>query len=123
MTQGYHEPKNPFTGKATDHQRNAKKSKAKHISNAEIVPLKSSNKRFVITPKWMNIFNKEIRWREKIHGAPLPTIQKIKAAREVSHQIFPANKGYRGPRGHELREIFRKEILKTVDVDYKKQRN
>ena len=39
MTQGYHEPKNPFTGKATDHQRNALKGKGNDISNAEIIPV------------------------------------------------------------------------------------
>ena len=34
----YHEPKNPVTGKAPEHVRNARIKSAKHISNAEILP-------------------------------------------------------------------------------------
>jgi len=38
MSQGYHEPSDPRTGKAPKHQASAKKSEGKDISNAEIVP-------------------------------------------------------------------------------------
>lgn len=36
--QGYFEPVNPETGKATEHQKNALKGKGNDVSNAEIVP-------------------------------------------------------------------------------------
>lgn len=77
---------------------------------------------FIITQKWLNVFNKQIQWRECVHGKPLSAIQKIKAARAVSHQIFPTYPIYKGIRGHELRDMFRKEILKTVGVDYKERK-
>ena len=38
MTQGFHEPPDPITGKARNHQENATKRKGKSISNAEIKP-------------------------------------------------------------------------------------
>ena len=38
MTQGFHEPPDILTGKARKHQENARKSKAKNISNAKIEP-------------------------------------------------------------------------------------
>jgi len=43
MPRGYHEPKNPFTGKATEHQKNALKGKTSNLSNAEIVPTPEIN--------------------------------------------------------------------------------
>ncbi|OEU74376.1 MAG: hypothetical protein BA864_05965 [Desulfuromonadales bacterium C00003093] len=74
-----------------------------------------------ICQRGMDLFNSQIVWRERVHGTPLATLQKIKAARAVSHTIFPHDEGYGGRKGHSIREIFRKEILKTVGVDYKKQ--
>jgi len=70
----------------------------------------------------MSVFNEQIKWRENVYGIPLPTIQKIKAARAVSHQIFSTDhREFRGYHGHMLRENFRKTILKSVGVEYKKQ--
>lgn len=43
MAKGFHEPKNPFTGKASDHQRNALRNKGKDISNAEVIPTPGTN--------------------------------------------------------------------------------
>ena len=76
---------------------------------------------FIISQQWINRFNNQISWRERVYGKPLNTLQKIKAARAVSHLRFPTDKGYRGYKGHSIRERFRKEILKTVGVHYKKQ--
>lgn len=70
-----------------------------------------------IIQKWKNIFDKEIKCREKIHNTPLPKIQKIKAARKISHLIFPLEK-CNGVKGHDLRQVFIKEILKTINVNY-----
>ena len=84
--------------------------------------VQNENVEYVITPKWMGVFNEQIKWRENVYGIPLPTIQKIKAARAVSHQIFSTDcREFRGYRGHILREVFRKQILKSVGVEYKMQ--
>lgn len=66
-------------------------------------------------------FNEQIKWRKRKYGNPLPTLQKIKAARAISHEVYPAPQQggtYSGTRGHLIRERFRREILKSVDVDY-----
>lgn len=66
-------------------------------------------------------FNEQIKWRKRKYGNPLPTLQKIKAARAISHEVYPAPQQggtYYGTRGHLIREKFRREILKSVDVDY-----
>ena len=76
---------------------------------------------FRIAQKWITMFNNQITWREKVHGHPLQPIQKVKAARAVSHERFPTDMGFGGYKGHVLRERFRKEILKSVGVDYRKQ--
>ena len=76
---------------------------------------------FIISQKWINRFNNQITWRERVYGKPLSALQKIKAARAVSHQRYPSDDGYRGYKGHHIREMFRTEILKTVGVHYKKQ--
>ena len=78
--------------------------------------------KYVIGVEWMKLFNEQLKWRENVYGTPVPTIQKIKAARAVSHQRFPYKKGYRGHKGHVIRDKFRTEILKLVDVDYKPRR-
>lgn len=65
------------------------------------------------------MFLEQIKWRENRYGKPLPTIQKIKAARAVSHNMYPTNEGFNGKRGHNLRQLFRMKILKFVDVDCK----
>jgi len=67
-------------------------------------------------------FNKQIKWRERKYGNPLPILQKIKAARAVSHEIYPSLKQggtYCGIKGHMLREHLRKKLLKTVNFNYK----
>jgi len=66
-------------------------------------------------------FSKQLRWREKLYGKPLPLIQKIKAARKVSHDLYPTPKfggKYGGIKGHNIREKFRKEILKSININY-----
>jgi len=70
-----------------------------------------------ITTYRLQIFNKEIKCRERIRGTPLSKMQKVKAARKVSHLIFPSII-YKGLKGHILRDEFKTEILKTVDVKY-----
>lgn len=70
-----------------------------------------------ITPYRLEIFNKEIKRIEDIKGIPLSKMQKIKASRIASHAIFPTTK-FKGAIGHKIREEFKSEILKTVNVKY-----
>jgi hypothetical protein len=63
-------------------------------------------------------FNEQLRWRERKYGTPLPIIQKIKAARKVSHDLYPTEKYY-GKRGHWIRERLRKDLLNSIGVNYK----
>ncbi|MBU3967097.1 MAG: hypothetical protein KKG76_06960 [Euryarchaeota archaeon] len=62
-------------------------------------------------------FNEQIKWRKRKYGIRLSTLQKIKAARAISHEVYPTYK-YNGKKGHWIRENFRKEILKSVNVEY-----
>jgi hypothetical protein len=67
--------------------------------------------------KIQNRFFNQLKWREKIYGIPLPDLQKIKAARAISHEVYPTKK-YKGRKGHLIRERFRKKILKSVGFNY-----
>ncbi len=76
---------------------------------------------FYITKDAYDKFKKELNKRKKLYGDPLPDIQKIKAARKVSHYAFPSPRQggtYGGIKGHYIREIFRKEILKSINFKY-----
>ena len=74
--------------------------------------------KYRISSYWKGRFDEQLRFREFKHGIPLLAIQKIKAARAISHIKYPTSK-YNGLRGHSIRDKFRTEILKLVDVNYK----
>jgi len=81
--------------------------------------MNSKQTRFEISKKWKTMFDNEIKCCEKIHGKPLPDSQKIKAASKISHMKFAYDKGYRGNRGHNIRQRFRKAVLQTIGFNYK----
>ena len=70
-----------------------------------------------ITSYRLEVFLKEIERRKRVNGVPLSKKQKIKAARRASHSIFPSII-FKGMKGHQLREEYKHEILKTVGVKY-----
>lgn len=74
--------------------------------------------KYSISSYWKGRFDEQIHFRKFKHGKPLSIIQKIKAARAISHIKYPTSK-YSGLRGHNIRDKFRIEILKLVNVDYK----
>ena len=91
------------------------------IRRRDEVKLRNKRSKYVIGSDMMKLFNEQLKWRENVYGTQLPTIQKIKAARAVSHIKYPTSM-CGGRRGHNIRDKFRTEILNLVNVDYKLRR-
>lgn len=64
-----------------------------------------------------NRFIRQIEYRAKKYGNPLPHIQKIKAGRAIAHEIYP-HTIFKGVYGHNLRQQIIKELLNSIGSKY-----